>query len=78
MVASLDAYPDQSSKVSFTAIIDPDPCLTVAWSYPIIQHMSGTVSATPVTQQITAFSTDPSCGSISYVVACTGSFMTFD
>ena len=36
IVARLDAYPDQSSTVLFTAIINPDPCLTVVWNNPII------------------------------------------
>lgn len=40
--------------------------------------MSATVNGTPVTQQIAAFFTNPSCGSISYVVTCPRLFMTFD
>jgi len=79
IVARLDTYPTLVfSSVSFTANVAADLCLSAVWSNPTIQPISGTVSASPVTQPITAFSTNPSCGSISYELACPGLFMTFD
>jgi hypothetical protein len=78
----IEAYLDSDTTYfttrKFTVDIGPDPCLTVTWNNPTIEPMSGTVSSSAVTQLITAFSTNPSCGTISYEVTCPRLFMTFD